>query len=218
MNKLAIPAILATTIFIAGILAFITVDKATTIDTAIISGVWGVTTTVTESVTTEDVDDEIIAHHFILTTDKPFTIHDVTVKGEITGSDSDADAIFLTVRGYPDEYGFDVSSAEDDAKNVSVFDDMVNGAEVVDGDDVVNPKTWSMIVADSNSATAALTFGPNHNFVVELCFVEVSDGSADYTAMVTFHLRGVTQADVLAGDVAVEVIEDVDFLACDSFV
>ena len=212
MNKLVIPTILAATVLIAGMFAFIQVDKATTIHLLLNQGVSGVTKTIVNTVSSEGLTDTAF-HHFILSSDVPFTIHDITVKGEIENSDENGgDSIQVAIQGYPAAYGNNATKANEESRLDEIYDDTSGDANrVVDGNDEVNPRTWSMNMADASGNVGALTFGPNQHILVEVCFEDDDEGddASDYTATVTFWLRGVFGED----DVTVEVLnptEDVD--------
>ena len=204
MNKIIIPTILAATVLIVAIFSLMPVDKATTIHSSVLV----VSTTLTNSTnSTSLVGDKY--HHFILSSSEPFTIHDITVKGEITGTTDSGHKIRVTEIGaYPDEYGNDPQSAVDDDRLNDVCDDCDSESSednvVVDGNDSKNPQTWSMNSVDANNSVGELGFGPSQNIVVEICFKDGAGGDPNMTAMVTFHLKGVED-----GDVSVKVNENV---------
>jgi len=205
MNKLVIPTILAT-VLIAGMFAFMPIDKATTFHLSLNQGISGVTKTIVNTVSSEGLTDTAF-HHFILSSKVPYTIHDITVKGEIENSDNSGDRIRVIIDGYPAAYGNNATKANEESRINEICDDCGDdGGRVVDGNDEVNPRTWSMNMADASGNVGVLTFGPNQHIIVEVCFDDDDEGddSSDYTAMVTFWLRGVFGE----GDVSVEVIEN----------
>jgi len=217
MNKLLIPVILTATIMIAGMFAFIPVDQVSTYHLFINQAVSGVQTTVSGAVTSVGVDNEDIFHWFILNSSEPFTLHDITVRGEVIGGDDSGDEINAIVLAYPEEYGLNATAADVDNKIHDICDDCDDdsSSEVVDGDDDVNPRTWSMNAVDAAEGTGSLTFGPDQNIVVEVCFDEDTDGASDFSAVVTFHLRGVT-----ADEVSIHVLENIhdpDALPADDY-
>jgi len=191
MNKLVILTILAATVLIAGMFAFIPVDKATTFHLSLNQGVSGVTKTIVNTVSSEGLTGTAF-HHFILSSDVPFTIHDITVKGEIENSDENGgDRIQVIIDGYPAAYGNNATKANEESRLDDICDDCSgDSGRVVDGNDEVNPRTWSMNMADASENVGVLTFGPNQHIIVEVCFDDDDEGddSSDYTAMVTFWL------------------------------
>jgi len=198
MNKLLIPTILVATVMIAGVFAFIPIDNATTFHLLLNQGVSGATFTIFNSTSTDDLDDDIVYHNFILESDVPFTIHDITVRGEIEDSDTSADDIRVKVRGYPAEYLLNATAARDDHRMDDICDDcgsMGSSGEVVDGNDKVKSRTWSMTAVDKTQSTGDLTFGPDSNIVVQVCFDDDGGSASDYSAEVTFYLRGIFSGD-----------------------
>ena len=208
MNKLVMPTMLLATIMIAGMFAFIPIENASTFHLLLNQGISGASSTETKSVSTDDVSsgdgiNGIVHHNFILESDVPFTIHDITVKGEIDNSDTNDDVIRVAVRGYPGEYDLDPKAARNDNRLTQICDDCRgNDGTVISGDDEVTTQTWSMVAVDKTQSSGDLTFGPDTNIVVQICFDD--DGSAsDYSAEVTFYLRGIFSDD----DVSLTLVE-----------
>ena len=207
MNKIIIPTILVATVLIVGIFALIPVDTASTIHFTLLQAIFGSSVVLTETINDDVECCTTIDHHFILTSDKPFTIHDITVKGNLNSTLSD-DWIDVRISAYPQQYGDGAGSAadaDDDSRLKDVLDDEDDGSQrVLDGDDTEIPQTWSLMRADLDQSTGEAWFGPNQNVVV---LVKFNPGSQDveFNAMVTFYLRG-----VLGENVDVEVHEDVD--------
>jgi len=218
MNKLVIPTMLVATIMIAGMFAFIPIDNASTFHLLLNQGVSGATFSESATVSTDNVSDDIVFHNFILTVDEPFTIQDITVRGEIEESDSSSDEIGIAIRAYPGEYGFNVTAVKEDDRKENICDDCDGSSgRVVEGDDDVKKRTWSMNAVDKGHSTGDLTFGPDTKIVVNVCFGDASGsgGTTDYLATVTFYLRGVFSGD----DVDIEVQDggvddDVEKLGC----
>ena len=180
MNKLVIPTILVATVMIAGVFAFIPINNATTFHLLLNQGVSGATFTIFNSTSTDDLGDDRVFHNFILESDVPFTIHDITVRGELEDSDSSSDDIRAVVQGYPAEYGLNATAAKDDNRMEDILDDSGSSAEVVDGNDNIKSRTWSMVATDKGEDTGDLTFGPDTNILVQVCFRDNGGSASDY--------------------------------------
>jgi len=219
MNKLILPTILVATVLVVAVFSIIPVDKATTIHNQILAGMSGVSAVETKSVTSTSSDmeaDSDIFHWFILKSDKPYTIHDITVKAEVVNGTHPFDTIEVEVFGYPAEYGNDPKGAQSDSRDKDILDDTSTQAKQViggshDGETSTgqfvseNPQTWSLTRADADQSTGPLTFAAATNILVQVEFRDFSSGASanEFTAMVTFHLRGVS-----ADDVSITLVED----------
>ena len=208
MNKIIIPTILTATILIVGMFALIPIDTASTIHFTLLQAIFGSSAEITKTVNAKVECCDSENHQFILTSDKPFTIHDITVKGNLNSTLSD-DWIDVRISAYPQQYGDGASSAEDaddDNRLKDVLDDEDGSSNrVVDGNDDFVPQTWSLMRADLDRSTGEAWFGPNQNVVVAVKFNPDSQ-DVEFNAMVTFYLRG-----VLGENIDVEVHEDTDF-------
>jgi len=214
MNKIILPTIIAGIVLTVGLVAFMPIYQANTIHTTLIQGISGASAVVTKEVTIDQSGGSGSEfHHFILTSDKPFYIHDITVKGNMDTTDSSGDQINVEVYGYPAEYGDgsgSAATADGDDRLYKVLDDNSgDDARVLDGgdDDDFFPVTWSMMLADAREDVSDPGFGPDQNIVVEIETLDCCGGDTQFNAMVTFYLRGVTE-----GDVNIEVHEDTDNL------
>ena len=193
MNKIIIPTILAATVLIAGVFAFLPAGQVTTVHPEVSQNAAGASVTVSDSVTSTNLDETTVYHHFVLTSDEPFTLHDIEVKGQITGPDCSSNLIETGADNFPEEYGTNATQALID-KGQSLSNSDTN--TVVDGNDDKNPQTWSLRADDGDDSVGRQTFTEFTNLVVQTRFIESCDGTADFTAMVTFFLRGVTETDV----------------------
>ena len=203
-TKIILPIILAGIVLTVGLVAFMPIYQANTIHTTLIQGISGASAVVTKEVTIDQSGGSGSEfHHFILTSDKPFYIHDITVKGNMNTTDASGDFIRVKVSAYPSEYGNGADSAgtaKDDGRLYDVLDD--NGGDsgrVLDGgdDDDFFPVTWSMMLADATEDVSDPGFGPDQNIVVEFKFSnEGCCSDTQFNGMVTFYLRGVTAEDV----------------------
>jgi len=208
MNKIIMPTILAATILVVGMFALVPVDTAGTIHFTLLQGIFGSSVEITKTVNDKVGGSTTEFHQFILTSSEPFTIHDITVKGNLNTTFS-SDWINVEVKAYPQEYGDGAGSAgdaDDDDRIHDVLDD--TGGEsnrVVEGTDSEIPQTWSFQRADSDEGVGERWYGPNQNIIVEVEFCACSGNDVEFNAMVTFYLRG-----VLGDDVVVEVHEDTD--------
>ena len=195
MNKLAIPAILAATVLVAGIFAFSPVEQASTVHLTISSDISGAPTTVTDTVTTLDLNADNAFHHFVLTSEVPFTIHDIEVEGTIVDAGDGCDEIRVLAEAYPAEYLLDGIQADDDGRTDRLFgDDTV----VAFGDNFLT-QTWSRTSEDGNDQASELRFTENTNVILQIQFTETNCGgidTADYTADVTFYISGASEAQV----------------------
>jgi len=215
MNKIIIPTILAATILVVGMFALIPVDTASTIHFTLLQGIFGSSVVLTESVSGEIAGTcctETEYHQFILSSEKPFTIHDITVKGNLNATTS-SDEIKVRISAYPEQYGEGAGSAtdaDDDSRLKDVLDDTGDSAEVVDGNDDEIPQTWSLMRADADQSTGEAWFGPNQNVIVEIEFRNSGGDDIEYNAMVSFYLRG-----VLGENVDVDVHEDTSCIFCE---
>ena len=208
MNKIIMPTILVATILVVGMFALVPVDTASTIHFTLLEGIFGSSFDITKTVNDKVECCTTEFHQFILTSSEPFTIHDITVKGNLNTTFS-SDWINVDVRAYPQEYGDGAGSAgdaSDDDRIHNVLDDTGGSSDrVVDGNDSEIPQTWSMMSADADQGSGEAWFGPDQNIVVEVQFNNDGGDDAEFNAMVTFYLRG-----VLGENVDVEVHEDVD--------
>ena len=199
-RKLAIPAILAVTVMVAGLFAFAPVEQASTVHVGVVQSVTGVQTSVTETIDVT-VNDDSEFHQAILTATEPFTISDITVEGTMTDTNDDCDEIRVGfILSYPQEYGTGNDAAADafnDARSGDLLGD--DNFTIVDGDDDLVSQTFSMNGARANDGGTSLTFGPNSNVAVEIELAEfncVSDDNVDFDVDITFHLNGITETDV----------------------
>jgi len=97
MNKLLIPSILIVTVLIAGIFAFIPVDKATTVHGTIIAAITGDTDDIDDSMTINevfaDIDTATSANDDAIILDVLVTKHDGTPVTGLTGGSFSTDFI-----------------------------------------------------------------------------------------------------------------------------
>ena len=209
-NKIILPAIIAGIVLIVGMFAIVPVYQASTIHPTLLQGMWGASAIVSDEITIDQSSGSGSEfHHFILSSEVPFFIHDITVKGNMNTTDG-GDEINVEVYGYPAEYGDGSGSAktaDDDGRFYKVLDDNSgDSARVLDGgdDDDFFPVTWSMMLADASEDVSDPGLGPDQNIVVEIETLDCC-GDTQFNAVVTFYLRGVTE-----GDVNIEVHEDTD--------
>jgi len=203
-TKIILPIILAGIVLMVGLVAFMPIYQASTIHTTLLQGMSGASAIVTKEVTDDLVFccDEFF-YQFILTSDKPFYIHDITVKGNMNTTDGSDDRIEVKVSGYPAEYGNGADSAgtaKDDGNLHKVCDECSgDSGRVLDGGDDEDffPVTWSMMLTDATEDVSDPGFGPDQNIVVQLKFLnEGCCSDTQFNGMVTFYLRGVTAEDV----------------------
>jgi len=201
-RKLAIPAILAVTVMVAGLFAFAPVEQASTVHEQVVQGVTGVQTSITETLNVTIPVNTFEYHQVILTADEAFTIVDVTVENSISGADECDVVDFQVIAAYPQQYGTSGTSA-DTALNTDSAGGFLrtSTATIAQGDDTEDPSTWSLNGENGNNLIGPLTFGPNQNIVFEVLLEELfEDGcptnGADFDVDVTFHLTGIDLDDV----------------------
>ena len=210
MIKLTIPVILAATIVVAGLFAFAPVEQASTVHETVATSISGAQTIVSQSVTSFDLsataggfgDADREYHQFVLTSEVPFTIHDIEVTATMTGSTTDAsDDMRVRAIAYPAEYG---SAATDENgggpesdRRDSTSDDMFGSDTILDGNDSLDTLTWSMSAENADDNNGLFSFTENTNVLFQLTFLESGfDDTVDFTADVTFYLSGAAQDDV----------------------
>ena len=180
---------------VAGIFSFITVEKASAVHIFLLSGAGGASATVSKTVTTlaADLSNDKVRHNFVLTSEKPYTIHDITVKSEIKDTDCSSDKVTVEIDAYPTEYGNYTLAVIDD-KEERLLD---NGkTEILDGNDEVNPQTWSKNSEDRDDSVGRNTIQQDTTVITQVTFKEVCEGPNDFSAEVTYYLSGVTNDDV----------------------
>ena len=204
MNKIILPTILAATVLIVGVFAFMPIDEASTVHETIIQNTGGASATVSGLATVDDLNSATAWRNFILASDKPYTVHDVQIKADIDGPDCSNNKIIVDSIVFPAEYGTNMTKADVDGQDQRYFDD--SEETVVDGSDSVLPNTFSMHVEDRDDEEGRNTFTQNTNIGIQLQFEAFCDTDlVDFTAEVIFYLRGVTD-----GDVTVTVVDDLD--------
>jgi len=118
MNKIIIPTILVATVLIVGIFALIPINPASTVHGTIVLTVGGASVTTSDSITVDDVDDDEF-HQFVLSSDKPYTVHDIEVTATIGDTCGDGDRLRAGAVTFPAEYGTNVTLARiDNADNL----------------------------------------------------------------------------------------------------
>jgi len=197
MNKFLIPAILVATVMVAGIFAFMPIEKASTVHGTILLNAGGSSAILTKSVTTLDLNQEDIFHHFTLISEKPYTIHDIQVKAEIQDNNPpcDDDRIRVDIEGYPRVFNNHTLADFDGATERLLRSG--NPTTILDGNDDVNPQIWSDSVEDRNRHNGPNQFTQDTNIVLEIEFEEGCEGTADFFADVTFYLKGITEDDAV---------------------
>jgi len=208
MNKIIIPTILVATVLIVGIFAFMPIDKVSTVHGTIILNVGGASVTTSDSVTIDDLDDDNVFRQFVLSSDKPYTVHDIEVIGTVDDEGcSSSERIFVSVVSFPAEYGTNVTLAAIDSADENFsnsFDEIV-----VESTNSEVTQTWSLHSEDRESSVGRDTLTQDTRISVQLEFEEPACGDPnDFAATVKYYLRGVTAEDV---DVDVfETEEDFD--------
>jgi len=205
MNKIILPTILAATVLIVGLVAFMPIDEASTVHETIIQNTGGASATVSGLASVDDLSSATAWRNVILASDKPYTVHDIQIKGDIAEPDGcEDDKIIVDSMVFPAEYGTNMTKADDDGQDEKYFDD--DSYTVVDGTDSELPNTWSMNSDDRADERGRSTFTQNTNIGIQLQFEALCGIDLDdFTAEVIFYLRGVTD-----GDVTVTVVDDLD--------
>ena len=205
MNKVILPTILAATVLIVGVFAFMPIDEASTVHETILLNAGGASAIVSGLATVDNLNDTRAWRNVVLESEKPYTVHDIQIKGDIVEPDScSEDRIVVDSLVFPAEYGTNMTKADDDDQDEEYFDD--SNEVVVDGADSELPNTWSMHIKDRDDEEGRNTFTQNTNIGIQLqfeafCGIDLDD----FTAEVTFYLRGVTNDDV-----TVTVVDDLD--------
>ena len=182
---------------VAGIFSFITIEKASAVHIFLLSGAGGASATVSKTVTTNstELSNDLVRHNFLLESTKSYTIHDITVKSEIKDTtDCSSDKVYVEIDAFPAEYG-NYTLAVIDNKEERLLDD--GRAVILDGNDEVNPQTWSKNVEDRDDSVGRNTIQQDTIVVTQVTFRESCGATNDFSAEVTYYLSGVNADDVV---------------------
>ena len=202
---------MAATIVVAGLFAFAPVEQASTVHESVSASISGAPTVLTATVlTATNINNITEWHQVVLTSEVPYTIHDIEVDAEITQSagNDGCDEIDVEAVAFPAEYGSDGGPLSfDEGTTESMFGER----EILDGDDDFDSLTWSMSAQLADDGHGLFSFTENTNVLFQVNFQANSacvDNDVDFTADVTFYLSGATEdevelfvdADVAGGD------------------
>ena len=205
MNKLAIPAILAATVMVAGMFAFMPVEQASTVHATGFTNISTAATIIsaklvdTNSFTAGNTGAE--RHLIMFESDVAYTISDIEVKGTLAAAlDSSNERIRLsTIEAASIEYARTTNGISDLTGDNNQVDIYGEGSEtVVEGDETFD----SMILGAASLAVEtedkAMTFGPNTFVIVELKMQKQNTGDnvGDMEAIVTFYVTGATPDNI----------------------
>jgi len=181
---------------IAGAFSFITVDNVSAVHFIILGAAGTASATVTsDPIVANDFTGTRQFHNVVLTVFEPFTLHEITVKGQIDDTADECDKILTHSQAFPVEYT-NVTQANVDDKTQMISNEHAN--RIVDGDDLANPQTWSQNQDDRDNGVGVLTFAEPTKIVTQVTFIEQCDvDSPDYSAIVTYYLSGVDEGDFL---------------------
>ena len=145
-------------------------------------------------ITTLNINNDSVFHHFVLESEVPYTIHDIEVKGTLVDASDGCDEILVRAESYPAEYGLDVITSDNDGRN----DTIKANRTVVDGNDAFLTQTWSLHADRGNDGSNVLRFTENTNIASQITFNEDDcvPNTADFTAVVTFYISGPSEAQV----------------------
>jgi len=202
MNKIIIPTILAATVLIVGMFAFMPINTVSTVHETIVLTVGGASVTTSDSVTVNDINDTSVFQQFVLSSEKPYTVHDIEVIGTVDAIDCSSDErIRASIASFPAEYGTNVTLAALDNADEKFLNS--DNQEIVDSNDIELTQTWSMHSEDSTESVGRETLTQDTRIAVQLEFEDPTcsgSGPTSFAATVKYYLRGVTAEDV---DVAV---------------
>ena len=117
MNKVILPTTLAAAVLILGVFAFMPIDEASTVHETIILNTGGASATVSGLATVDDLSSATAWRNVILASDKPYTVHDVQIVGDIEPDGCADDKIILDSIVFPAEYGTNMTKADVDGQD-----------------------------------------------------------------------------------------------------
>jgi len=212
MNKITIPIILAVTVMVAGMFAFMPVEQASTVHSSSLiqsQGASGVITSIASDTITSTFagaggGTETIFHWVVFESTQPYKLVDIEVQGTLASelNDSSDRIRLLSVQAFQAEYtttSTNVNLAINNGQD-NVDTNLCNfcGLDAVDGNDRFDTFTISFAErqVSNNQDFDGLHFGPNTKIFVELQFRETGDDAFDADAIVTFYVSGPTVADL----------------------
>jgi len=204
MNKLVIPAILAATVMVAGMFAFMPVEQDSTVHTTVVTDITQDIGGASAIVSSDPVSNtfagaDTVFHYVIMESTEAFTIKDIEITSTIDGdlADNADSATIQLIEAFPAEYA-STAAGVTDAEGDGHFARLCQGcADSVRGDDTLNTVTFSLNAAENDSGSADnWSFGPNTKIFIQIDQSEDNGDAGDISSTVTFYLSGPVAADI----------------------
>ena len=207
MNKLTIPAILAATVMVAGMFAFMPVEQASTVHTSSTTNL----STAAVVISSNTVDSSFTAsnsgterHLIMFESDVAYTISDIEVKGTMAAAfDRSSEKIRISaVEASPIEYARTANGISDLTGDFNQQDLMgegtTNDQQIVEGDETLSTRTLSFSAIEIDDESSPITFGPNTFILVEIEMQKdnIAGNAGVMDAIVTFYVTGATEDNI----------------------
>ena len=206
LNKLVIPAILAVTVMVAGVFAFMPVEQASTVHASVladivndISGSSLILTSSTFTTNFTGTSNERF-HYVILESDELFTVKEVEIEVNLGNASGGGDLIQLRdVYMMADQYASTKAGIEEAEANDRGFIEVCDPCPetMQRGSDTLTAITWSYngMMTDEEDANN-LPVGPGSKLIFEIRMQEQGDQDLDNTntATIIFYLSGPDEA------------------------